>query len=176
MLGNIIEEVSSYKYLGTDIDNRLSGDEQFSKLLQMLGFKLRTFSKVRRYLDNKAALSVYKSMILPVIDYNDHFQLLWNKNKLDKLQKYQNWGLRMVYYNLQPKLDEEGLHNHAKVSKLKYRRIAHLLGVMYHRSKVGDYVDVREIGTRQHDKVKFKVMNPSVKKAFRSPNYLGAQL
>ena len=47
---------------------------------------------------------------------------------------------------------------------------------MYHRSKVGDYVDVRDIGTRQHDKVKFKVMNPSVKKAFRSPNYLGAQL
>ena len=83
MLGNIIEEVNSYKYLGTDIDNRLSRDEQFSKLLQMLGFKLRTFSKVRRYLDNKAALSVYKSMILPVIDYNDHFQLLWNKNKLD---------------------------------------------------------------------------------------------
>ena len=102
MIGKDIEEVENYnysfllpqyliyKYLGTEIDNKWGGDEQFSKLTQMLGYKLSTFGKIRRHLTIKAALAVYKSMVLPVIDYNDHFQFLWNKNKVDRLQKYQN--------------------------------------------------------------------------------------
>ena len=59
---------------------------------------------------------------------------------------------------------------------LGYRRVAHLLGIMYHRSKCKDLLDNRAINTRQFDKVKFKVLNPVVKKTFKSPNYLGAQL
>ena len=37
MKGVRIDEVELYKYLGSTIDNRLSGDSQYSKLLQLLG-------------------------------------------------------------------------------------------------------------------------------------------
>ena len=176
MKGKVIEEVDDYKYLGTHIDNRLSGDTQFKKTLQILGLKLRTFSRIRRFLNTNAAITVYKAMILPLLDYNDHFQMLWNGEKLGKLQKLQNWGLRFVYFDRVPMLSELEMHYEAGLTKLKYRRIQHLVNLMYHRSKCDQYLDKRDIRTRQFDKVKFKVLNPIVKKAFKSPNYLGAQL
>ena len=47
-LGNVIlEKVSSYKYLGTIIDDKLSGDAQYSKVLQILSGKKITFSKMK---------------------------------------------------------------------------------------------------------------------------------
>ena len=47
---------------------------------------------------------------------------------------------------------------------------------MYHRSKDDDCIDKRDLPTRQFDKIKIKVINPGIKKAFKSPNYLGSQL
>ena len=176
MKGTIVEEVDKYRYLGTILDNRLSGDPQFTKLTQTLGLKLRTFGKIRRFLSTKAALTVYRSTILPIIDYNDHYQMLWNNNKLQKLQKLQNWGLRIVYTQNAVKLDEGGLHLESGINELKFRRIIHLLGLMYHRSKKEEYLDMRDIHTRQFAKIKFIVMAPIIKKAFKSPNYLGAML
>ena len=176
MKGQLIDVVGSYKYLGTTVDDRLAGEPQYNALLKNLGFKLRTFGKIRRYLTTKAALMVYKSTILPIIDYNDYFQLLWNAGKLHKLQKQQNWGLRIVFNDRQPKLDEDALHREANIHTLKYRRVAHLLNLMYFRSKEDRFLDKRNIPTRQFDKIKFKVINPVVSKVFKSPNYLGAQL
>ena len=82
MKGKLIDEVDKYKYLGTTIDNRLSGDPQFTKLTQCLGMRLRTFNRVRKYLTTSAALTVYESTILPLIEYNDMFQELWSAEKL----------------------------------------------------------------------------------------------
>ena len=171
-----VEEVDSYKYLGTILDNRLNGDHQYSKLTKDLGFKLKTFGKIRRYLTNRAALTVYKSTILPIIDYNDYFQQLWTADKKHKLQKMQNWGLRIVYSNVQPKLSEQELHLEAGLDTLENRRTYHMLILMYNRAKNPDMLDNRDLPTRQFDKVKFKVITPNVRKAFKSPNYLGAEL
>ena len=76
---------------------------------------------------------------------------------------------------MHPKPDEDELHVTAGLILLIHRRITHLLILMYHRSKNQEFLDNRNLPTRQFDKVKFTAMNPSVKKAFRSPNYLGAQ-
>ena len=176
MKGNKIDETETYKYLGTHIDNKLNGDVQFNKTSQTLGLKLRTFGRVRRFLNTPAALTVYKSTILPIIDYNDHFQMLWNADKLRKLQKMQNLGLRIVYNDQNPRLDEQGLHHKANLTLLKPRRVLHLLSLMYFRARDHDNLDNRPIATRQFAKIKFKVINPVIKKAFKSPNYLGAQL
>ena len=176
MKGVLLEEVDSYRYLGTVVDKDLSGEPQFSQLTKTLGFKLRTFGKIRRYLTSKAALMVYKSTILPIIDYNDYFQLLWNANNIQKLQKYQNWGLRIVFSDRQPELSEDEMHSEAKLSKIKDRRVSHLLDLMYHRSKNNSRLDERDMPTRQFAKIKFKVIAPLVKKAFKCPNFYGSQL
>ena len=47
---------------------------------------------------------------------------------------------------------------------------------MYHRSKSEKYLDKRDLPTSQFVNVKFKVINPNIKSAFKSPNYFGAQL
>ena len=167
---------SSGRGSSTSLDNKLNGDYQFSKLTRNLGYKLKTFGKIRRYLTNKAALTVYKSTILPIVDYNDYFQFLWNTDKVHKLQKMQNWGLNIVYNNIQPKLSEDEMHLEARLDKLDKRRIYHILILMYNRAQNPVMLDDRDLPTRQFDKVKFRVINPNVKKAFRSPNYLGAQL
>ena len=52
----------------------------------------------------------------------------------------------------------------------------HLLSIMYHRSKVPELLDNRDIRTRQFDKIKFKALTPTTKNAFKTPNYLGALL
>ena len=93
-----------------------------------------------------------------------------------RLQKLQNRALRTVYSDKDPQLDEQGLHAEADILLLKQRRVLHLLNLMFHRSKKDVYLDKRQMPTRQFDKIKFKVIAPQVKKAFRSPNYLGAQL
>ena len=97
MKGLLLDEVESYKYLGTLVDNKLCGESQHTHLAKSLGFKLKMFGKIRRFLTTKAAMMVYKSTILPIIDYNDHFQLLWNADQVQKLQKFQNWGLRSLF-------------------------------------------------------------------------------
>ena len=132
-----------------------------------------------KYSDSKlkhlnASCLVYKATILPIIDYNDFFQLLWNTNKTKKLQKLQNWGLRIVYSDRHPKLGEDDMHAEANVPLLKLRRIEHLLELMYRRSKEPDRLDDRKLPTRQFDKIKFKVDAPQVRVSFKSPNYLGS--
>ena len=174
MKGTLIDEVENYKYLGTTLDNRLNGDPQYNKLLRSVGYKLATFSKIRKYLNTRAALTVYKSTILPIIDYNDYFQFLWNAEKTRKLQKIQNWGLRISLSG--QRFNEIEMHSSARLDLLEIRRICHLLSVMYYRSKDARYLDGRRLPTRQFDKIKFKVINPGVKKAFKSPNYLGSRL
>ena len=176
MRGIVLEEVNSYKYLGTEIYNRLNGEEQYNKLLQILGLKIRTFGKIRKFLNSKAALNVYKATILPLVDYNDHFQHMWNVIKLGKLQKMQNWGLRIVYGNNPQIQGEEAMHTAAGLMLLSERRTLHMLGLMYHRSKNVALLDIRDIQTRQFDQIKFKVINPVIKNAFKTPNYLGALL
>ena len=52
----------------------------------------------------------------------------------------------------------------------------HLANIMYHRSKKDVYLDKRDLPTRQFAKIKFKVITPNVKSAFKSPNYFGAQI
>ena len=149
---------------------------QYGKLVKHLGFKIRTFGRIRRFLSTKAATMVYKSTILPILDYNDYFQFLWNADKVHKLQKLQNWALRIVFYNKMPRLSEDELHTEAGLEVLTIRRISHLLCLMYYRSKNEELLDNRALPTRQFDKVKFKTITPDVKKAFKSPNYLGAKL
>ena len=103
--------------------------------------------------------------------------MMWNADKLHRLQKLLNWGLRIVYhYNNRPRLNEGELHKEAGLDLLKRRRELHMLNLMFQRSKKDIYLDKRDIHTRQFDKIKFKVLTPVVKKAFTCPNYLGAKL
>lgn len=70
-LGNVdLDHVEEYKYLGVTIDARLT----FTTTLEtwwIVSFKVSQLERIRKSLTNKIALQLYKSMILPVMDYGD---------------------------------------------------------------------------------------------------------
>ena len=87
--GTQLEKVTEYKYLGLWIDDNLAFHEQRNKIINNVQSKLTLFSKIRSFLTVKAAETVYKSMLLPIIKYADFLYdqgVLYSSNQLQLLQ------------------------------------------------------------------------------------------
>ena len=59
------------------------------------------------------------------------------------------------------------MHDNIGVGKLSDRRDLHLCGLMYKRSKDVDYVDARNLPTRQFDKLVLKIPDVVLTKTFK---------
>ena len=81
-----------------------------------------------------------------------------NQEKQGKLQSVQNRFLRIVYNNAN--MSTEEMQTCIGIGKLQRRREMHLCGLMYKRSQKMEYVDHRDLQTRQFDKIVLKVMHP----------------
>ena len=68
------------------------------------------------------------------------------------------------------------MHIRLGISKLKQRRDLHLCGLMYKRAKQNEYIDDRELQTRQFDKVVLKIPDVALTKSFSMPCYKGPTL
>ena len=66
---NEITVTTSYKYLGITLTPTLNMNTNFRLSLKKSNSRLRLLSKIRLHLNEKAAKSIYQSMILPVITY-----------------------------------------------------------------------------------------------------------
>ena len=67
--GNLpIESVTSYKYLGITLDNQLNYNLHMSRIIRSVTGKLKQFRRMRSFLNTRAALMVYKGMILPKLE------------------------------------------------------------------------------------------------------------
>ena len=65
---NTLKQVKQYKYLGTVVDEKLNGEAQYNYITQVLSFRKQTFSKTLFLMDQKTAISLYKSTIQPIFD------------------------------------------------------------------------------------------------------------
>ena len=65
-----------------------------------MGYKLRTFSRIKQFLNTKATLTVCKFTILPIIDYCDIFQIFGMLINMEDLKNSKHWGreLSMLVY------------------------------------------------------------------------------
>ena len=97
-----------------------------------------------------------------------------NQEKQDKLQSMQNRFLRIVYN--QVNMSTEDMHANICVGKLREQRELHLCGLMYKRSKDIDYIDARNLPTRQFDKVMLKTPDVVLSKSFNIPMFKGSNL
>ena len=70
---NSLDYISSYKYLGIELDRNMNMKGQFEYLYKIVSHKLFLLKTIRPCLTTKAALSVAKSMILSLIDYGNIF-------------------------------------------------------------------------------------------------------
>ena len=175
-LGNIaLEQVVQYRYLGIIMDNELKFQQQRDSLHKRINYKNCFFKKIRQFINPETALTIYKSTILPIIEYADFvydYDIMYLN---DKLQQYQNQCLYTVYdqhklpYHL--KDSTEAVHRRAKIMRLQHRRRLHLLNHAYKLSQVDDLLDKREIHTRWHDGKLFLLPKLNHFKCIQDPTY-----
>ena len=169
-----LREVKSYRYLGTTLDQTLSVVDQLNKLNQLIAQKLTSFRKIRKCMSERTAITIYKATILPIFYYNDIIYQLLNRQQITKLQRIQNRALRMVFGGRVLSVAE--MHNTAGVEYLENRREAHLLALMFNRSKDTKYTDSSERITRRADATLLKVPRSTNNKYTNSPVVKGSGL
>ena len=69
--GKNIDNVTSYNYLGVKLDQRLKYDLHAKAIIQRVSDNITYLRRIRRFINCKAALSIYKIMILPILEYGD---------------------------------------------------------------------------------------------------------
>ena len=174
--GKAIQRVPSFKYLGVILDPTISFRAHIEHVSNTVSHKMFMLSKVRRYLNNESMLCIYRSMVLPYLDYADVAFSGASSNLLEKLQKLQEKCLK-ICLNIHGKCDRNVLHNRASVNKLADRRATHVNCYMYQRLTKG--IRRREdqegvMRTRARSAPSFVVDKPNVESYKRSISYFGA--
>ena len=167
--------VQSYKYLGVTLDPQLNYNLHVSRVISSVASKLKQFQRMRSFLNTKAALMVYKNMLLPILEYGDIFIVAASAENHKRLQTLQNKGLRCA---LKKDLDvsSDTLHADANLLKLKYRREQHLLNFMFDKAQSTDNLKgktVSTIKTRSQKKKLLSLKRPRTEKFKKSLAYTG---
>ena len=134
--------------------------KHISNITKQISHTVYVLGKIRKYINNQAALTIYKTMVLPYFDYGDIFYMNANEQLLNKLQVLQNKCTN--------------LHREANVANLKIRRRWHLRNFMFRMKENESLVDERGINTRTHDAINFIIKQPRCEKYKSSVYYLGA--
>ena len=144
-------------------------------LQNRVNYKLLFFKKIRKYININAAVTIYKSTILPIIEYADFVYDFGIKYNNKKLQTLQNQGLYIVFnehiLSYKDKSSTEILHREVKSHRLVHRRRLHLLSFALLLSKDSAQLDNRDIRTRNHGAILFKVGKPACFKGYQDPVY-----
>ena len=135
--------------------------------MKSINSKIANFAKLRYFINTETALTIYKTTILPILDYNDFMYYLLPDNKLKKIETLQNRTLRCVY-NYHPMHVQE-MRTMAKLPSLFDRRKLHLLGLMYKRSSMTEYLDNRRLHTRQFDQIVLKIPDIRLTRTTKCP-------
>ena len=64
-----LERAKTYTYLGIKLDEQLSLEPHANSLIQKVSNKIYQLTKITAYITKKAALLIYKNMILPILEY-----------------------------------------------------------------------------------------------------------
>ena len=107
------------------------------------------------------ALTIFKSMILPYIEYGNIFNGTCNEIYTHKLQVIQNNALKIALNknNLYSTVD---LHIEAKILPCKYRRLMMLQKITFNELKENvALVDKKDIRNRAHDGILLYVPLPN---------------
>ena len=135
--------------------------------------QLTKFICFPRLEDFNTANTIYKTMILPVMEYGDVAYDNTDVKLLEKLQVLQNRALK-ICINRNEHVPVIILHRECNIAKLEPRRIAHLRMFMYKQWYNEKIVNRRNICTRAHDALLFTTSKPENEKYKRNIYYKGA--
>ena len=125
-----------YKYLGTTFDREMTLSALISDVSKLILNKLFTLIKLRRYITDKCALSIYKQTVLPLFDYVNFMLVSCYKSDRQDLQIIQNDASRTCCnVRCRDRISIANMHIKANLLSLEQRRNIQLLGLMFVHSK-----------------------------------------
>ena len=138
-----------------------------------MNYKTFLLSKARKYITTIAAIRIYKTMILPLIDYGDVLYDSSNSFLLKKLQTLQNRCLRICQYK-NYYVSVSDVPAMCTLTRLKERRIMHLKLFMYKQKNNMEILNNRQVYTSAHDAPLFNTIRPNSEKFKINVYYKGA--
>ena len=139
-LGNDkIETVPVYKYLGIQLDCKLSFHCQYNETYKLASYKLLLLRRVRSYITEFTSLTIVKSMLLPYLDMGNLYFSTLSHKELGKLDTILNSALRTVYNIRVPwETHNVDIYNRANLFSLTYRRKYFMLNLIHRLIYTGD--------------------------------------
>ena len=168
-----IDYVFQYKYLGITLDEILSFRAHLVNTIKLVAHKIQILSKIRCNIIEEAAIKIYKSMILPYLDYGDIFFINSNSKQIKKLQTLQNRALR-ICLSSKIYVPTNTIHQSVQLPKLNVQRESHLANFMYKYKNNVLYLNTRNVRTRMHDAPVFNISEPNCEKFKNNIFYCGA--
>ena len=159
-----------------NLDDKLNFVKFLNGTIARVNSRLITLARVRKNVDAKTALLIYKQTILPILDYMCIVVDASTQSKIKKLQPLQNRAIRTIekltgYISTQ---DMNALHVKLNLEMLNDRRKRFILKLIYKLSR-----DVENVNTyrpervlRTAPKVKMKTEFTDKERVRRSPYYI----
>ena len=94
-----VQEIATVKnltYLGVNLDNKLTFEKFLNGTISRVNARLITLARIRKNLDTKTALLIYKQTILPILDYMCIVVNSCTQAKIKILQPLQNRAVKIV--------------------------------------------------------------------------------
>ena len=160
--GTKISTVQQYEYLGMLLDDKLSMNEYADDMWKKANSKVGILARIRRFISEKTAAKIYKTMIRPHMDYIDFVIDSSSADRIKRLDTLQNKALRRIEYcmNKENRLDYSVLQGKYNIEDLKLRRNRNLMKIIYSRSSSLKSIDSGNhcIELRSNVKVKIKTV------------------
>ena len=133
--GQILDTVDTYKNLGLIIDNKLSFQNHIYHVSRQVNYKIRKLKEIRNNIHINTAVTIFKSVIQPHLDYCN---IVWDaagQSLKGKLQEIQEQALEIAYQGVKVN-DTNTLHRLSKTLPINERTGMHLAQHVYDITKL----------------------------------------
>ena len=124
--GKELTRVAEYKYLGVILDESLSWNAHVNYLISKVSKRLGILGRTRGSISMHTAGIIYRSFILPVLDYCDTVWNCYGRINADNIEKLQRRAARII---MQTNSSDEAL-SHLRYDTLGLRRETHALNLV----------------------------------------------
>ena len=169
-----VKFVKQYNYLGIILDVEMTLQPLLKHVKKTITTRLFSLRKIRKYITDKTAVTIYKHTILPIIDYSGFLLLSCCVGDRYDLQKIQNDILRVCFRSaLIDRMKICDLHKKANLLSLEQRMRKQLLWLMFNMSLDPNNRKIGPRTLRSNNKYILKTDNKVGTKYQRSPFYQG---
>ena len=128
--GTEISIVDEVKYLGLILDPRLTFAKHAEYVRKKCISHLKMLGRTRKFVDQDTSLRLYKSLIVPMIDYGDVMYDCLSAKDTYKVQKVQNSVLRIILQT-DKWAHITDMHKELNLMYLADRRHTHTIGQVF---------------------------------------------